>query len=163
MFVRYFVELPVPCEAVERLVLDMPESWLPVLASEADVNGQRLLAEVGFGHELRVARTVELDVGAPMRLPTKSVVPLAWRSTGMSSLFPAMEADLEIAPLGHRRCQLAIAGRYRPPMRSVGRVLDEALLSRVAEATVKDFLDRIRDRIMREISTADPSLVRADG
>jgi hypothetical protein len=68
-----------------------------------------------------------------------------------------MDADLEIASLGDQRCQLAMNGRYRPPMRSLGRALDRALLSRVAEATVKDLLDRVRDRILREAASATPA------
>jgi hypothetical protein len=154
MFVRYFVEIESSRDAVERLMTAAPETWLPVLASQADANGQRLLAEVGFGHEFRIARTVKLDIRAPIRSPAMTLIPLGWHSVGSASLFPEMEADLEIAPLGPRRCQLSINGRYRPPMRSVGRVLDRALLSRVAEATVKDFLDRVRDRVLRETSRA---------
>ena len=154
MFVRYFVEIALPCDAVETVVTASPETWLPVMATEADESGQRLLADAGIGHDFRIGRTVELDVGPPIRLSTKTLIPLGWRSTGAASLFPAMEADLEIAPLGDHRCQLALNGRYRPPMRSLGRVLDRALLSRVAEATVKDFLDHVRDRILQETSRA---------
>jgi len=161
MFVRYFVEISLPRQMVEAVVTASPETWLPVMATEADENGRRLLADVGIGHEFRIGRTVELDVGEPLRLSTKTVIPLGWRSTGAASLFPDMEADLEIAPLGEHRCQLAINGRYRPPMRSLGRVLDRALLSRVAEATVKDFLERVRDRILQETSRA--ALADTDG
>jgi hypothetical protein len=157
MFVRYFVEISLPREAVEEIVMAAPERWLPVLASEADESGQRLLAEVGAGHEFRVARTVELDVGAPLRLAAKTVIPIGWRSASVAGLFPSMDADLEIASLGDQRCQLAMNGRYRPPMRSLGRALDRALLSRVAEATVKDLLDRVRDRILREAASATPA------
>jgi hypothetical protein len=34
----------------------------------------------------------------------------------------------------------------------VGRAVDRALLARVAEATLKDFLDRVRDSIARRLS-----------
>ena len=52
------------------------------------------------------------------------------------------EADLEVAALGPDRTQLSISGRYRTPLGLLGRAMDRALLHRVAEATVKDFLDR---------------------
>ena len=38
--------------------------------------------------------------------------------------------------------------RYRPPLALVGRALDRALLHRVAEATIKDFVDRVAERIV---------------
>ena len=41
-----------------------------------------------------------------------------------------------------------MSARYVPPLGAVGRAIDRALLFRVAEATIKDFLDRVarRDR-----------------
>jgi hypothetical protein len=41
-----------------------------------------------------------------------------------------------------------MSARYVPPFGSVGRVIDRAALSRVAEATLKDFLDRVADTIL---------------
>ena len=42
-----------------------------------------------------------------------------------------------------------MSARYVPPFGTVGRVIDRAALSRVAEATLKDFLDRVAEAIMR--------------
>jgi hypothetical protein len=36
-------------------------------------------------------------------------------------------------------------GTYQPPLGPVGRVLDRALFGRFAEASVKDFVDRVID------------------
>jgi hypothetical protein len=154
MFARYFVELAYPSEAVEPVLIGAPPVWLPPLASEANHRGDRLLAEVGFGDDIRIARTVAIELGDPIRLPTKTVVPLTWRATGLAGLFPSLDADLEIAPLGAGRCQLSISARYEPPLRAVGRAIDQALLFRVAEATIKDFLDRVGDAIARELGAA---------
>jgi hypothetical protein len=151
MFARYFVELPFTGDEVERVLTDAPATWLPVLASEANHRGDRLLAEVGFGEDVRIARQVEIEVGSPIRLATKTVLPLRWRATGTTGLFPALDADLEIAALGHDRCQLSISARYVPPLKALGRIIDQALLFRVAEATIKDFLDRVRDAIARRL------------
>jgi len=68
---------------------------------------------------------------------------MTWKATGAQRLFPLLEADLEVAGLGATRTQLSISARYRPPMGPLGRVLDRALLHRVAEAALKDFLDRV--------------------
>jgi len=152
MFARYFVELPIQHERVEHVLTEAPGSWLPGIATKANHHGDRLLAEVGFGDEVRIAREVAIDLGSPLRLPTKTIVPLRWTATGASGLFPSLDADLEIAPLGQDRCQLSLSARYVPPLGALGRVIDRALLFRVAEATIKNFLDQVRDSISREIS-----------
>jgi hypothetical protein len=156
MFARYFVELPADRDRVEGVLEHEPDTWLPLLATKANHTGDRLLAEVGFGDDVRIARTVAIDVGAPIRLPTKSVWPLHWTAAGAPGLFPALDADLEIAPLGYERCQLSMSARYIPPLGAVGRAIDRALLFRVAEATIKDFLDQVRERIARELGAAAP-------
>jgi len=151
MFARYFVELPLQRERVEQVLIDAPRTWLPGIATEANLRGDRLLAEVGVGEDVRIAREVAIDLGTPIQLPTKTVLPLRWTATGASGLFPSLDADLEIAPLGHDRCQLSMSARYVPPLGALGRAIDRALLFRVAEATIKNFLDQVRDGISREV------------
>jgi hypothetical protein len=48
-----------------------------------------------------------------------------------------------VTPEGEDAVMLTLAGVYRPPLRKLGAVLDRAVLSRVALATVRDFLDRL--------------------
>jgi hypothetical protein len=151
VFARYFVELPMESERVEAAMLRDPDDWLPGLAGSANHSGDALLAQVGFGDEVRVARTVTVEIGQPITMPTKTVVPLRWSATGVSGLFPSLDADLEIAPLGPSRTQLAMSARYVPPLGALGRVIDRAVLFRVAEATLKDFLDRVRETLLAEV------------
>jgi hypothetical protein len=143
MFARYFVELPMEAEDVERTLLRDPQTWVPGLASTANHGGDALLAEVGFGTEIRVARTVAIEFADPIHMPSKTVVPLRWVAVGAAGLFPSLEADLEIAPLALGRTQLAMSARYVPPLGALGRAIDRTVLFRVAEATLKDFLDRL--------------------
>jgi hypothetical protein len=150
MFARYFVELPMPADDVEHALSRDPRGWLPGLAEEANFKGDRLLAEVGFGEAIRLRREVIVEVGRPIHASSKSFFPLRWTASGHAGLFPALDADIEVAPLGSDRAQLAMSARYVPPLGAVGRRIDRALLSRVAEATLKDFLDRVADAIMSE-------------
>lgn len=154
MFARYFVELPLPLDEVERALLDRPDVWLPGLAGVADERGEALLADVGFGDPVRLEKRVELEFGAPIRMPSRTILPLRWRAAGTPGRFPALDADLEIASLAATATQLSISARYVPPMGAVGRALDRALLHRVAEATIKDFLDRLAEALLA------PDLVR---
>jgi hypothetical protein len=151
MFLRYFVELPLPASDVERVLLGSPERWIPDLADEADDAGRTLLAEVGFGPRgLRVGKGVHVEVEPSLARGGAVVLPIRWRATGPEGLFPSMDADIEVAGLGASRTQLSFSGRYRPPMGRLGEVADRAVLHRVSEAVVKDFVDRLADRIRAE-------------
>ena len=143
MFVRYYVELPIRVDRVEARLMASPATWLPGIADQAQGRGRRLLTEVGLGDRLRVAKRVLLEVGRPTRFPSKLVLPLHWRAEGGEALFPVLDADLEVAQLTPAITQLSISARYTPPLGAVGSTIDRALLHRVAEATVKDFVDRV--------------------
>lgn len=149
MFIRYFLELPVPFEHVETALLRAPQEWIPGLARDAEGRGTRLLTEVGFGTlDRRVKKEVAVELGEAYRIPSKTLLPIEWRATGAEGLFPSLEADIEVASLGPYLTQLSMSARYRPPMGAIGRALDRALLHRVAEATVKDFLDRVGEILL---------------
>lgn len=138
-------------ERVEAALLRSPESWVPGLARDANHHGDALLAEVGFGDDVRVARKVEIEFRDPVRMPSKTVIPLHWGAAGATGLFPALDADLEIAPLGPARTQLAMSARYVPPLGAIGRAIDRAVLFRVAEATLKDFLDHVAEALSAQV------------
>ncbi|MGZ5298721.1 MAG: hypothetical protein ACXWDU_03510, partial [Actinomycetota bacterium] len=73
MFARYFVELPIEPQRVERALTDAPANWLRGLAGEANHRGDTLLADVGFGERVRVARQVVIELGAPIHTGGKTV------------------------------------------------------------------------------------------
>ena len=148
MFLRYFLDIASDFEKVEASLLDEPGTWVPGLLQAAEDRGERLLADVGFSVESRrIDKQVEVQFGTPYRIPSKTLLPMSWRATGPDRLFPQLDADLEVAALGRGRTQLSISARYRPPMGAAGRALDRAFLHRVAEATIKDFLDRVGERV----------------
>jgi hypothetical protein len=149
MFVRYYMELPLPASQVERALLDSPAEWLSAMAGAAQERGDSLLTEVGVGPVgTRLRRRVAIQLGEPVRFPSMTSLPLVWEPVGLEGLLPRLDANLELGALGEDRTQLAISARYRPPMGVVGRTIDRVLLHRVAEATVKDFLDRVGQAIV---------------
>ncbi len=121
VFARYFIELPIDPKRVERALTQAPDAWLRGLASEANHRGDTLLAEIGFGDRIRVARTVAIELGDPVHTAGKVVLPLRWTPTDAPGLFPALEADLEVAPLPPDRTQLAMSARYVPPLGPLGQ------------------------------------------
>ena len=158
MFVRYYLDIVASFHDVEGAILDDPETWVPGLLRAAEHGGQHLLAEVGFAVDTRrIDKQVQIELGAPIRTPSKTVLPMTWRATRPEGLFPHLDADIEVASLGADRTQLSISARYRAPMGALGRMLDRALLHRVAEATVKDFLDRVGEQVRTgELAKSEP-------
>jgi len=143
VFIRYFIEIPRPIAQVEAELLDSPGHWATEPARGAEARCRQLLVDVGFGPPgIRLAKRVEIEFGEPIRLPSKVVLPMAWTPAGLEGLFPSLDADIELGELGPGRTQLSISARYTPPLGTLGRVLDRGVMHRVAEATVKDFLDR---------------------
>jgi hypothetical protein len=158
MFVRYFAELGLPLEEVERAFLRSPEEWIPGLASDARARGELLLAEVGFGSPgLRLTKQVQIELGEPIRFPSRTVLPMTWRPATQEDLFPALDADVEVASLGPDRTQFSISARYLPPLGLFGRAIDRALMHRVAEATMKDFVDLAADALGGLVLAAIPA------
>jgi len=144
MFVRSYVELSLPIVVVEEALLRTPERWIPDLASSAEEHGNRLLGEVGFpigGHQ--VGKQVEIELGPPVRTPGRTWLPITWHATGPKGLFPSLEGELEVAALGPSLTQLGLSARYKPPFGLVGESLDRVLLHRVAESTIRDFVERV--------------------
>jgi hypothetical protein len=163
MFARYYVELPVAPERVEEALLLDPSTWMTHLAEHANRRGDALLAQVGLGEDIRIARTVAIEFGHNVRAGNRFIQPFRWSASGPVGLFPALEADLEVAPLGTESTQLAISARYVPPLGKLGKLIDRALLARVAEATVKDFLDRVAAALVENVApTATIAAAHAD-
>lgn len=145
MFVYYFVHVSQPFEVVERRLLDQV-NLLGGFADAAYREGEKLRDKVGVGRDHPVvAKTVRLMIGTPLRGGHQTTVPFAWEATGTPGLFPRLDADLILAGIGPDLCQIALRGTYAPPLGYLGRALDRAVLHRLAEASVKSFVDRIAD------------------
>jgi hypothetical protein len=151
MFVYYFVHLRLAFDTVERRLLDVL-SGLEEYAAAAYREGEKLRATVGVGGDSKplIAKTVEIDVGEPLRGQTETEVPISWRATGAPGLFPQMDAGIVVGSLGPELTQLILRGSYEPPFGLIGRALDRTMFHRVAEASVKGFVDRIATSIEHE-------------
>jgi hypothetical protein len=145
MFVYYYVHVERPFGEVEPQLLRM----LPGLrgwAERAYRDGEHIHARIGTRGG-KIAKTVEMTVTAPARGAAETWIPIEWEATGMPGLFPKMEADIVIAAVGPTLTQIAFRGTYRAPLGKIGEALDRALLHRVAEASVKSFVDRIASSV----------------
>ena len=154
MLVYDFIHVPLPVAQVRhRLLVAVSGLWQQVAEAAYD-EGEELLSRVGpFGPVPGLSKAVSVYVGKVRDRGEGFVMPLRWSATGPTELFPVMEADLEIAPLGTYESQLRLSGSYEPPLGSVGRRLDRLLLHQLAEATVRAFLSELVAALVAETAS----------
>jgi hypothetical protein len=163
MFVYYFVHVPAGFALVERSVLEMLGA-LDGFAEKAYRDGEDLRALMGIGGDPPLlAKSVRVEVARPLRGGHETTVPLTWEATGTPGLFPRMEADLVIAALSPELTQLSLRGTYRVPFGKIGRAVDNALLHRIAEASVKAFVDRIAFSVGEGVIDSEERRLAATG
>lgn len=148
-FVQDFLDVGVGFDSAVAELLDADHGWL------------ELLAEAGLqhGHDLRLrlapkdaaiplpSKRVRVDLERPYRRGEEWVLPFHWMATAVPALFPAMEAELDVAPLGAGDVRLTFSGRYRPPLGGIGEAIDTVILHRVVEHTVRTFLRGLGDAL----------------
>ncbi len=143
MLIQDFVQVKAPYAAVRGRLGEPHPRWLADGATAAYAEGERLFLTISAaGGQLTVRKRVHIDLGAATSRGDGAVVPLSWWATGAECLFPTLDADLEIMPMGPDQVMLTLMGRYEPPLGSVGRVANRLVLHRVAEACVRSFLRR---------------------
>jgi hypothetical protein len=148
MFLRYFVVIARPVEEIEAALAIGAQKWMPALAWKSNGHGQRLLSELGFEvGKRRMAKRIEVEIGAMRPMSGVTLLPIRWKAASHAGLFPALDGQLEIAPIGKTKTQLGLSASYEPPLGLLGKVVDRALMHRVAEITVKDFVERIGDKL----------------
>lgn len=152
MFVRDFVDVPLPYAQIAAHLMDEGGAILAPLADAAYGEGEELLVRVGpRGAGSALSRSVRLTTGIPYHRNDTSVLPIFWVAASSASLFASLEADLIISPMGDTT-RIALDGSYRPPLGPLGRTVDRMLMHRVAEATIRCFLQRLRAELCKEIT-----------
>jgi hypothetical protein len=74
------------------------------------------------------------------------------------ALLPALDADIRLAPVGDQVTVLTMAGSYRPPLGILGQAADRAIRTRIAGATIHNFLGQVAEQIARggHLRAAEP-------
>ena len=127
-----------PFEAVrEALVLDGVELF--------ERNLKVSIAGVDVGKDVVVkVKRVEPHIAAPGHVANDAIrFEIEWRARTSPALFPSMKAKLVAYALGPSETQLDLVGNYEPPGGVVGDAADWLVGHRIAEASVKCFLDGV--------------------
>jgi hypothetical protein len=141
MFIRYFTHVPVGLGVVQERIEGV-RSHLAEWAGVAYRDGEELRARVG-PEPTKFAKEVDLVIGPPEVRNAGVVFPLRWSATGAEALFPKLSANLILMHLGPEMTSVSLEGTYQPPLGPLGRAVDRVALRKFAEATVKDWVDRV--------------------
>jgi hypothetical protein len=145
VLVQYSVHIGRPIEVVLAALAGGSREWFPRFDGDSD-------ADVGpqvAGHELQ---KVAIEVGEPVIVGDWTEVPVKWQATFVQDLFPVMTGNVELAPLAAQITRLTVCGMYEAPHGRLGEQLDEALMHRTAEATVKELAESIAKRLVMGLS-----------
>jgi hypothetical protein len=128
-----------PIGAVNAALAAGPRKWFPVL----DGTNQ------GDGHSQGVGlrKKITVEVGEAVSSGDRTEIPITWKATFIRRLFPIMTGKVEIAPVASRTTLLTVCAMYELAIGRIGKPLDEALVHRVAEGTVKDLAESIAKRL----------------
>ena len=136
------VSFAVACERLTQLT----GSGALITTSEDSYSRETgALARVGA---VGLSKLVRVQVRELARTEKSAGIALRWEAVGPGGgLFPVLDADVRLTPDGEHATLLSMAGSYRPPLGSLGHALDQAILHRVAAATIRRFVAQIAARI----------------
>jgi Rrf2 family transcriptional regulator, iron-sulfur cluster assembly transcription factor len=151
------VELPA---AVIAARLRAGTSWLTAHAEACDEEEEARI-RVGPGSPGWLGKTMAVHLGEPADVEGSLVIPFIWESAGPGGMFPRFEGEMRLISIDPDRSEFRLSGRYRPPPGKPGQVLNDALLTRVAKATVRSFLRRTASGLEEQHANADLTRVEA--
>lgn len=164
MFVREELRLSAEFSAARDRLTALAHSGSLLTAAQAASDGAGVsyggtgLARVGpLGPVRGLSRVVEVQFGDLVAHDESAQLALRWEVAGPGGgMFPALDADITLARMDDEATTLTLTGVYRPPLGNVGAGLDQAILHRVAVATIRDFLGRVSAAISSSEASAGP-------
>lgn len=170
-FLRYYVELPFPVGEVDRIITQLPAEWLDLAARDANIRAALLLS-VPEGTDPEVGGKVCVSLSPPSLTDGVLSRSMQWLAAGHGE--PLLHGELELAELGPSRTQLALTAQHRP-LAPVPLAANRARSQRIAESTLKAFIDQLASYIgdmlssqnrtipLRQPAVVDPSAVAGHG
>jgi hypothetical protein len=141
--VEHSIQIQRPVKELSSTLVEGPGRWFPRLRQDNS-------ASVGIhvaGLPLR--KRVRVEFGESARTSTWAVVPITWRATFPQALFPVMTGKVSLSPVSQGKSRLSVSGMYEPPLGRLGEELNEAVMRKVAKATVKEMAQHIAERLER--------------
>lgn len=152
--VRCYEYVNRPYEAVRDLLRRNPVEFLGRATTSAAARSNelagRLKIELG-GIELGVQVTIHVhsvkeSEGVAGMSPVTQVA-IGWEASHAPSLFPLLSGQLSAWPLTSSETQIELEGQYNPPLGALGVAVDTAIGHRIAEASVRRFVEDLVQHI----------------
>ncbi len=162
MFIGAEVRLGLGFTAAQARLDDLTRGGLLRHASDDAYRGLGSgLARVGpVGTAPGLSKLVAVRFGGMTVRENVAIVPMRWEATGSGgALFPALDADITLTKGRDDTSILAVWGVYRPPFGGLGAGLDQLVLRRLAEATIRTFTHRIGAAITAPPEVPDAGLL----
>jgi hypothetical protein len=139
--------LRAPIERVRAQLTDDPGKVIAGTVSPEERRKREFRATLGIDVAgTGVRHEVLIHVGAAHSTPMTCAVPLHWRASGHSRLFPTFDGQLEAFATG-TGTTLTLRGTYTLPAGLIGRVGDGVVGRRLAEQSLSTFLEQAVGRI----------------
>jgi len=147
-----------PYAAVRTLLHDRPLELFRQATTSAATRAEEIagslrigVAGVELGVQVSIhVRSVRDEEGVAGMSPVTHVT-IGWEAARAPSIFPLMSAELSAWPLTSSETQIEIEGEYTPPLGPLGTAIDAAIGHRIAEASVRRFLEDVVERIRNEL------------
>jgi hypothetical protein len=101
---------------------------------------------------------VAVHLGDAVQADDAVVLPLVWEASGPGGTYPRFEGELRLAALDTQRSEFRLSGLYRPALGPAGQPMDDAALTRLAQATLRLFLRRIARGLEHEQASGNAQL-----
>lgn len=156
MFFEHDDVVPVPVAAAQqRIETCLRGDDLTTDGGQAFRAGESVLLRAGFGP---LSKRVAVDTLPATVHDDAIVISVRWIATGPAGeFFPALDGQIELAPVEPESTRITFRGSYRPPMGEVGAALDRALLGRAARATARTFVESLRQRVLEPQPGTEPN------
>ncbi|MGD0054788.1 MAG: hypothetical protein ABSC34_05040 [Acidimicrobiales bacterium] len=154
IFVEDFTDLERPFDALSER-FSSEGLWLAPFATTATQEGETLRMRIGpsWASGL-VTREVQVTLWPVRERDNALARAISWVPSEWQSLFPLLEGDMELAPIGQGWSRLSLAVIYTVPLGAFGARVDRAVMHRVAASTVRSFLAQVGGSLL---SGVEPS------
>jgi hypothetical protein len=154
MLAQATATVPYRFRMVASALLAQDHGWSVAL----DGDGGDLLAKVGIKVGiLKVYKHVQLSVGVSAAALHSNglMLPVSWAAVGGPPIFPRMEGTLHAEPAPTASTKLTLNASYDPPLGKLGRLIDRAVLYRLAQITMNDFTTRLAQALSAQLELAE--------
>src|SRR6185437_14659969 len=157
MFTAHYQSLPIDLGVAQtRLAGLMSRDGLSHASQDAYEDGLAHVIRVGpLGDVPGLSKLVKVSFVDPVCQEGTMTLGLRWEAVGVTGgLFPVLDGNLMLTGVDDDTTQLGLVVSYRPPLGNLGARLDKAILSRVADATIRALLRNLATAL---VSPESPS------